>query len=76
MIYNTPEILFIVYINKFLTTKHVFLPHERNFTLIYGPFSCKINVLFGQIFMDFFLPFFKCSLNFKAHALQSELNKV
>ena len=24
----------------------------------------------------FFCPFFKCSFNFRAHALQSELNKV
>ena len=54
----------------------MFFPHERSFTLIYGPFSCLKNVLFGPILMENYVRFFKCSLNFRAHALQSELNKV
>ena len=40
-----------------LTKKNVFYPHERNFTLIYGPFSCLIIVLFGPIFMEDFVLF-------------------
>ena len=55
--------------------KFVF-PHVRNFTLIYGSYSCLIDVLFCPIFMENFVRFFKCSLNFKAHALQFELNNV
>ena len=47
-----------------------------NFTLIYGPYRYLVYVLFGPILMENFVCFFKCSLNFKAHALQSELNKV
>ena len=48
----------------------------RNFTLINGPFSCLIDVLFGPILMENYVGLFKCSLNFRAHALQFELNKV
>ena len=52
--------------------KHVFFPHERNFTLIYGSFSCLIIVLFGPIFMEYFVLFsnalsilkpMRCNLN-------------
>ena len=48
----------------------------RNFTLIYGPFSCLIHFLFGPILMDNYGRFFKCSLNFRANALQLELTNV
>ena len=75
MIFNTTGRLFIIYSNAFLQKKCVF-PHVRNFTLIYGPFSCLIDVLFGPILMENYVRFFKCSLNFRAHALQFELNKV
>mgnify|MGYP006906348230 CR=1 FL=1 len=75
MIFNTTGRLFIIYSNAFLQKKCVF-PHVRNFTLIYGPFSCLIYVLFGPILMENYVRFFKCSLNFRAHALQFELNKV
>ena len=74
MISNTTERLFIVYINTLLQ-KNVFFPHVRNFKLIYGPFSCLINILFGSVFMIFFVIFFKNKLNFWAYALQSEHNK-
>ena len=40
-----------------LTKKMCSFPHVRNFTLIYGPFSCLINVLFGPIFMENFVIF-------------------
>jgi len=75
MISNTTEGLFIVYRNAFLPKKW-FFPHVRNFTLIHGPFSCLIYVLFGPILMENYVRFFKCLLNFRAHALQFELNKV
>ena len=75
MISNTTGRLFIIHSNAFLQKKCVF-PHVRNFTLIYGPYSCLIDVLFGPILMENFVRFFKCSLNFRAHALQFELNKV
>ena len=39
-------------------------------------FSCLINVIFSQIFDWICCPFFKCSLNFRANALQLRLNKV
>ena len=58
-----------------LTKKCVF-PHVRSFTLIYGPYSCLTDVLFGPILIVNFVRFFKCSLNFRAHALQSELSKT
>ena len=75
MIFKTTGRLFIIYSNLFLPKKCVF-PHVRNFTLIYGPFSCLINVLFGPILMENYVRFFKCSLNLRAHALQFKLNKV
>ena len=56
--------------------KKCVFPHVMNFTLIYGPFSCLIDVLFGPILMEKYVRFFKYSLNFRAHALQFELNKV
>ena len=59
-----------------LTKKNLFFPHERNFTLIYGPFSCLKNVFFGHILMENYVCSFKCSLNFRAHSLPSEPNKV
>ena len=55
--------------------KSVF-PHVRNLTLIYGPFSCLIDVLFCPILMENYVRFFKCSLNFRAHALQFELKNL
>ena len=55
MISNTAEGLFIVYSNLFLQKKCVFFPHVGNFTLIYGPFSCLIIVLFVPIFMENFV---------------------
>ena len=65
----------MIHSNAFIQKKLVF-PHVRNFTLIYGPFSCLIDVLFGPILMEKYVRFFKYSLNFRAHALQFELNKV
>ena len=67
------SILQYIFYNK---KKRVFFLHLGNFKLIYDPLSCLNNFLLGPIFMDFFLPFFKCLLNFRAHALQLELNKV
>ena len=59
MIFNTTERLLIGYSNTFLQKKCVF-PHVRNFTLIYGPFSCQINVLFGKKkIMENFVTFLK-----------------
>ena len=75
MISNTTGRLFIIHSNALLQKKCAF-PHVRNFTLIYGPYSCLIDVLFGPILMESFVSFFKCSLNFRAHALPFELNKV
>ena len=75
MISNITGRLFIIHSNAFLQKKCVF-PHVRNFTLIYGPFSCLIDVLVGTILIENYVWFFKCSLNFRAHALQIELNKV
>ena len=46
MISNTTKGLFITYIAiHSYNNKNVFFPHVGNFTLIYGPFSCLINVL-------------------------------
>ena len=54
----------------------MFFPHLRNFTLIYGPFICLIDILFGPYFDGkLYLLFFKCLLNFRANALQLEINK-
>ena len=75
MISNTTGRLFIIHSNAFLRKKCVF-PHVRKFTLIYGPYSCLIDVLFGPILMKNVIVFFKCLPNFRAHALQFELNKV
>ena len=44
--------------------------------MIHGPFSCLIDVLFRPIYIENYVWFFKYSLNFRAHALQFELNKV
>ena len=68
MISNITGRLFIIHSNAFLQKKSVF-PHVRNFTLIYGPFSCLIDVLVGTILIE-------CLLNFRAHALQIKLTKV
>ena len=65
----------MVYSYIFLQKKCVF-PYVGNFTLMYSPFSCLIAVLFGPILLENCVVFFKSSLNFKAHALQMELNKV
>ena len=75
MIFNTARRLFIIHSNAFLQKKCVF-PHLRSFTLIYGPFSCLIYVLFGPILMENYVHFFKFSLNFRANALQLKSNKV
>ena len=75
MVSNTTGRVIIIHSNEFLQKKCVF-PHVRNFTLIYGPYSCLIVVLFGPILMENFVRFFKCSVNFRAHALRFELNKV
>ena len=49
-----------------------FFPHKKDFTLIYGHFSCLIIVLFGPIFMEEFVLFsnacqilelMRCNLN-------------
>ena len=74
MISYTIDRLIIVYIKTFLQKIYVF-PPVRNWFMVL--FSCLINVLFSLILMDFFLLlFFKRSLNFRAHALQVEANKV
>ena len=56
--------------------KKCVFPHIGNFKLICGPYSCLIDGRFGPILMEHFVCFFKCSLNFQAHVLQFELNKV
>ena len=61
--------------NSFLQKKCVFT-HVRNFTLIYGPFSWLIYVLFGPILMGNYVCFFRMLAYFRGHALQFELNKV
>ena len=61
--------------HSYKQTKMCF-PHVRNFKLIYGLFSCVMYVLFGPILIENYVCFFQCLLNFWAHALQLELNKV
>ena len=63
-------------IQKYILTIFFFSSLVRNFTLTYDPYSCLIYVLFSLILMETIFYFFKCSLNFRAHALQLELNKV
>ena len=75
MISNTTGRLFIIHSNAFLQKQCVF-PCVRDFTLIFGPYSCLIDGLFGHILMKNFVGFFKCLLNCQAHALQFELKKV
>ena len=75
MISDTTKMLLKIYSNSFLQ-KIVLFPHVRNFRLIYGPYINIIHVLFGLILMEYFVNFFKCWLNFRACALQLELNKV
>ena len=50
MISNTTERLFTIYSNTFL--QRMFFSHVWNFTLIYGPNSCLIDVLFDPILME------------------------
>ena len=52
--------------------KKCVFPHVRNFTLIDGPYSCLI----ASRLPPYLFSFFKCLLNFQAHALQFQLNKV
>ena len=52
-----------------------FFPYVRNFTLIYGPFSCQIKVHL-DLFYGKFSNYFKSSLNFTDQSLQSELTKI
>ena len=56
MISNTTEVFFILYSNTLLP-KNCDFPHVRNFTLVYGLFSCLINVFFGTILMENFVIF-------------------
>ena len=72
MICNTIEMLFIVNSNTFLK-KMCFFPHEIFFTLIYDHFQLPNYCPFQPNFDGKFCPFFNCSLNFRAHALQLEL---
>ena len=53
----------------------MFFPHVKNLSLIYGHYRRIIDVFFDPILIENLVCFFKCSLNFRAHALQSELNK-
>ena len=62
--------------NIYILTKNMFFPHVRNFTSIYGPFSCIIIANFSPTFMEKNWIFFKSLLNFRAYALQLELTKV
>ena len=57
MISNTIEGLFIEYSNTFLQKMCFFSCHVKNYTLIYGPFSCLIIVHFGPIIMENFVFF-------------------
>ena len=75
MISNTTGRLLKIHINAFLQKKYVF-PCVGDFTLIYGPYRCLEDGLFWPYFDEQFCLFFKCSLNFQAHALQFKLNKV
>ena len=53
-----------------------FCSHVRNFTLICGPFNCIIFIFFLPNFYEKKCNCLNCSLNFIAHALQLELNKI
>ena len=57
MISYTTEGLFIVYNNTFLQNKKCFSLMLGFLTLIYGPFSCLMIVLFGPICMENFVIF-------------------
>ena len=58
MISNTTGRLFITH-TMHSHKKIVFFPHVRNFTSIYGIFSCLIDVIFGPILMDNYVCFFQ-----------------
>ena len=75
MISNTTERLFIVKSNTFFKNIYFFSLCKEFYIYIYGPFSCLVNN-FWVIFLLENLSFFKCSLNFRVHALQSVLNQV
>ena len=75
MIFNTIERLFIVYSNTFLQKKCVF-SSCKEFYIDLWSFQLPNNCPFWPYFYGKFCCFFKCSLNFRAHALQLELNKV
>ena len=75
MISNTTGRLFFIHSNAFLQNKW-FFPHVLDFTLIYASFSYLNRCPFWPYFDGFFFFFFKCSLTFRAYALQFELNKA
>ena len=73
---STTEGLFIVYISIHSLKNMFFLPHERNFILIYGPFSCLIILLFGPIFIQDFVLFSNAHSILKLMRCNSNLPKL
>ena len=75
MISNTTEGLFIVYSNIFLQKKIVF-SSCKEFYIDLWSFQLPNKCPFWLNFYGKFCCFFKCSLNFRDPALQSELIKL
>ena len=75
MILITTHRLLIVY-SDIILQKNVFFPHVRNFALVVVLFGYLVHGHFGQFLTQYFVCFFKYSLNFQGHTLKSELNKV
>ena len=73
MISNTTERLFIVHSN--ILTKNVFSPCKEFYIDLWS-FQLPNDCPLWPYFYGKFCIFFKCSLNLRVHALQSELNKV
>ena len=59
--YNSQQRDFFVYYTAIHSYKKSIFPHVRNFTLIYGPFSCLNIVLFSPIFMENFVIFYNAA---------------
>ena len=72
---DTPERLLIIYNNSFLPKK-VFFFLCKEFYIDLWSLEIPNGSPFWLYFDGTFCYFFKCSPNFKVHALQSELNKV
>ena len=75
MISITTQRFLIVY-SDIILQKNVFFPHVQNFALVVVLFGYLAHGHFGQFFTQYFVWFFKYSLNFQGPTLKSELNKV